>query len=45
MGLWDVEDPILLDNRLTDGCELVSVTRRSLFTPQKDFLVLISARG
>jgi hypothetical protein len=34
-----------LDNRLTDGGEFVSLTRRSRSTPQKHFLVLISVRG
>jgi hypothetical protein len=28
--------PHLLDNRLTDSCKLVSLTRRPLFTPQED---------
>jgi hypothetical protein len=43
--LSDVEVPTFsLDNGLTDGGEVVSPTRRSLFTPSK-FLVLISVRG
>jgi hypothetical protein len=28
--------PHFLDNRLTDGGEVVSLTRRPLFTPQED---------
>jgi hypothetical protein len=28
--------PHLLDNRLTDGGKVVSLTRRPLFTPQED---------
>jgi hypothetical protein len=37
MGLWDVEVPIFsLDNRLTDGGKVVSLTRRPPFTPQED---------
>jgi hypothetical protein len=27
---------IILDNRLTDGCEVVSLTRQQPFTPQED---------
>jgi hypothetical protein len=43
IGLWGVEAPTFsLDNRLTDGGEFVSLTRRSLFTL---ILVLISGRG
>jgi hypothetical protein len=34
-----------LDNRLTDGGKVVSLTRRPLFTPPGRFLVLISVRG
>jgi hypothetical protein len=37
--------PHFLDNRLTDGGEVVSLTRRLPFTPQGIFLVLISVRG
>jgi hypothetical protein len=40
--------PHCLCNRLTDGCEVVGLTRRQLSTPQKYvflFLVLISVRG
>jgi hypothetical protein len=33
-----------LDNRLTDGCEVVSPTRRPPFSPGR-FLVLIFVRG
>jgi hypothetical protein len=29
--------PHFIDNRLTDGGEIVSLTRRPPFTPQKDF--------
>jgi hypothetical protein len=36
--------PHFLDNRLTDGGEVVSYTRRPPFTPGR-FLVLISVRG
>jgi hypothetical protein len=28
--------PHFLDSRLTDGCEVVSLTRRPPFTPQED---------
>jgi hypothetical protein len=42
IGLWDAEAPTFsLDNRLTDGSKVVSLTRRSSFTPWR-FLVLIS---
>jgi hypothetical protein len=34
-----------LDNRLTDGGEVVSSTRRPLFILQEEFLVIISVRG
>jgi hypothetical protein len=34
-----------LDNRLTDGADVVNVTLRPLSTPQKEFLVIISVRG
>jgi hypothetical protein len=40
--------PHFLDNRLIDGCKVVSLTRRPLFTPKnipRIFLVLISVRG
>jgi hypothetical protein len=44
--LWDVEAPTFSpDNRLTDGGEVVSLTRRPPFTPPGRFLVLISVRG
>jgi hypothetical protein len=36
MGLWDVEIPNFLDSWLTDGCEVVSLTRRPLFITQED---------
>jgi hypothetical protein len=37
IGLWDVEVPKhFLDNRLTDGGEVVSLTRRPPFTPQEN---------
>jgi hypothetical protein len=46
IGLWDVEDSTFsLDNRLTDGDKVVSLTRRPPFTPPRRFLVLISVRG
>jgi hypothetical protein len=36
VGLWDVEAPIFcLDNRLTDGGEVVSLTHRLPFTTRK----------
>jgi hypothetical protein len=34
-----------LDNRLTYGCEVASLTLRSRSAPQKHFLVLIFVRG
>jgi hypothetical protein len=34
-----------LDDRLTDGDEVVSLTRRPCSSPQKYFLVLIYVRG
>jgi hypothetical protein len=34
-----------LDNRLTEGGEVVSLTRRRPFTPPGRSLVLISVRG
>jgi hypothetical protein len=37
--------PHYLDNRLTDGGEVVSLTRRLPFIPPGRFLVLISDRG
>jgi hypothetical protein len=37
--------PHFLENRLTDGGEVVSLTRRQPFTPRKIFLGLISAIG
>jgi hypothetical protein len=37
--------PHYLDNRLTDGGEVVSLTRRPRFTPQEDSLALIYVRG
>jgi hypothetical protein len=46
IGLWDVEAPAFsLDNRLTDGGKVVSLTRRPPFKPPGRFLVLISVRG
>jgi hypothetical protein len=33
-----------LDNRLTDGDEIVTLTRLSRFTPKKHFLVLTSVK-
>jgi hypothetical protein len=35
---------LCLDNRLADGGEIVNLTRRPRFTPQKHFLVVISVR-
>jgi hypothetical protein len=37
--------PHFLENPLTDGGEVVSLTRQPLFTPSGRFLVLISVRG
>jgi hypothetical protein len=37
--------PHFLDSRLTDGGEVVSVTRLAAFYPPGRFLVLISVRG
>jgi hypothetical protein len=37
--------PYILDNRLTEGNEVVSLTRRPPFTPTGRFLALISVRG
>jgi hypothetical protein len=37
--------PHCLDARLTNGGEIISLTRRPRFTPQKDPLVLIYIRG
>jgi hypothetical protein len=36
--------PHFLENRLTDGGEVVSTTHRASFIPQGSFLVLISVR-
>jgi hypothetical protein len=37
IGLSDVEAPTFcLDNRLTDGGEVISPTRLSLFTPEEN---------
>jgi hypothetical protein len=47
MGLWDVEAPTFcLHSRLTDGGQVVSLTRRSPFTPQEDtwYSFLLEAR-
>jgi hypothetical protein len=38
-------DRHFLDNWLTEGSEVVSLTRLQRFTPQRDCLVLISVRG
>jgi hypothetical protein len=46
-GPWGCERsklPHFLDNRLTDGGEVVSLTRRLLFTPPGRSLILISVR-
>jgi hypothetical protein len=46
IGLWEVEaSTFSLDNRLTDGGKVVSLTRRPPFTSPGRFLVLISVRG
>jgi hypothetical protein len=38
IGLWDVEAPTFsLGNRLRDGDEFLSLTRRPPFSPQEDF--------
>jgi hypothetical protein len=36
LGLREVEAPTFSDIRLTDGGEVVSLTRRPPFTPQED---------
>jgi hypothetical protein len=36
--MWDVEAPYCLDNRLTDGGEVVSPTRRQPYTPKENSL-------
>jgi hypothetical protein len=36
-GLWDVKDPTLLDNLLTDGSKVVNPMHQLLFTPQKHY--------
>jgi hypothetical protein len=36
-GCETLRVPHYLDNRLTDGGKVVSLTRRPLFTPQEDF--------
>jgi hypothetical protein len=46
IGLWDVEAPTFsLDNRLTDGGEVFSLTRAGHPLHPGRFLVLISVRG
>jgi hypothetical protein len=46
IGLWDVEVPTFsLDNWLTDGGKVVSLTRLPPLTPSGKFLLLISVRG
>jgi hypothetical protein len=45
IGLWDVEDPALSRQLLTDGTEVDSLMRRQRFTAKKIILVLISVRG
>jgi hypothetical protein len=42
---WPVGGWLVVENRLTDGSEVVSLTRRPCSAPQKHFLVLISVRG
>jgi hypothetical protein len=37
IGLWDVKDPTLSDNRLIDGGKVVSPTNQPHFTPQKHY--------
>jgi hypothetical protein len=47
IGEQKVLNTTLLDNRLIDGDEVVSITRQQLFIPllpQKDFVVLISGK-
>jgi hypothetical protein len=36
IGLWDVEDPTFSGPGLTDGGEVVSLTRRPRFTSKED---------
>jgi hypothetical protein len=38
IGLWDVEAPTFLDNRLTDGGEVSLTRRQAVLYPQEDFL-------
>jgi hypothetical protein len=39
---WDVKDPTLLDNRLTDGGKAVSPTHLPQFIPQKYYYFYVS---
>jgi hypothetical protein len=41
IGLWDIEDPTLLDNWLKVGDEDVSLTHRLRSIPQKHYFVLL----
>jgi hypothetical protein len=45
MGCEMSKIPHFLDSRITDGGEVVSLTRRPRFIPNKNFLELISVRG
>jgi hypothetical protein len=42
IGLWDVKDPSLLDNRLTDGGKIVRPTHPPHFAPQKHYYFYVS---
>jgi hypothetical protein len=48
IGPWRCDTsriPLCLESGLTEGGEIVSLTRRPHSSTQKDFLVLISVRG
>jgi hypothetical protein len=44
MSCENLRLPRFLDNRLTDGCEVVTFTRRPRSSPQKYLMVLMSAK-
>jgi hypothetical protein len=48
VGLWDIEAPTFLDNRLTDGGEIVSIRHRpAALYPQEDpwYLFMLEAES